>query len=230
MSVWFVLSALSLLGNPTLPLEWRQGGKTTQIWTIPIPAAQNHGFGFHDAPDREKGQRIGAFWSPHQYQWMVNGGYFEADFSPSGYCRIDGRDLNTRVNPKLSGFLAIDASGRLSMHTRLPDRTRYPTILQTGPHIIDPGGNVGIRRHTGRIAARTVIGRRTNGDLLVLVTAPIDLYDLAQLVKQEIPDIERLLNLDGGPSTALRLGDIRIDNLTPVRNYLYKRKQTPPTP
>lgn len=206
--------------------HWHLDGKTYEVWLIAIPAAENTGFGVLDAPSRTGDPRIGAFWSPNQYRWMVNGGYFEADYAPSGFCRIDGRNIQNRVNPKLSGFLAMDADGRLSMHTQKPDLNSYPTILQVGPHIIDPGGKVGIRRRSGKIAARTTIGRKHNGDLFVLVTGPIDLYDLALLVKQEQPTIERLLNLDGGPSTALRFEQTTIDNLTPVRNYLFQRITT----
>ena len=37
-----------------------------------------------------------------------------------------------------------------------------------------------------------------------------------------MPKLDRLLNLDGGPSTGLRSNDIKILNSSAVRNYLVK--------
>ncbi len=207
------------------PLVWRPDETAFEAWLIPISVADNRDFFLLDAPDRSGSPRIGSFWSPTRHQFMINGGYFEADYSPSGYCRIDGKVIKAGVNRKLSGFIALNRHGTLSLHTRLPDAQTYPSVLQSGPHVIDPGGTIGIRRAKGRHAARTLVGRKHNGDMFVLVTSPIDLYDLAHLVKNHMPDVERLLNLDGGPSTALRCGEVAIDNLTPVRNYLGKKRR-----
>lgn len=220
-----LLLLLLVLPKPTeMPVIWRPEPGPFEAWLIPIAVADNRDFFLLDAPDRSDSPRIGNFFSATQHQFMINGGYFDADYAPSGYCRIEGRVIKAAVNPKLSGFIALDAGGTLSLHTRLPDAHSYPSVLQSGPHVIDPGGSIGIRRATGRRAARTLIGRNRDDSMFVLVTSPIDLYDLAHLIKKHKPEVERLLNLDGGPSTALRCGDVAIDNLTPVRNYLGKKQ------
>lgn len=216
---------LTLPGKPDAPLVWRPDASSFEAWLIEVPVADNRDFFLLDAPARAGSPRIGTFFLPAQHQFMINGGYFGADYSPSGYCRIDGKVIKAAVNRKLSGFIALNRQGSLSLHTRLPDAKTFPSVLQSGPHVIDPGGKIGIRRANGRRAARTLIGRKHNGDIFVLVAGPIELYDLAHLVKKHMPDVERLLNLDGGPSTALRCGDVAIDNLTPVRNYLGKKRR-----
>ena len=128
----------------------------------------------------------------------------------------------TGISPSLSGFIAIDASGRLSLLTATDDLKPFPSVLQNGPYLIDPGGEVGIHSRAGKRAARTAIGRTVDDTLVILVTEPIELFDLAREAKRMFPKMERLLNLDGGPSTALKTREIEIRNAAPVRNYLAK--------
>jgi uncharacterized protein YigE (DUF2233 family) len=155
---------------------------------------------------------------------MINGGFFNADFSPTGLCKINGKAFSEQMSGKLSGFVVLDKAGCMSLLVRADDITSYPDVIQAGPYVIDPGGRIGIRSNDGVRAERTLIGKTKDNRLLVLVTKPISLFELALSIKVAIPEVERLLNLDGGPSTAIKTANDEVLNLWAVRNYIAKQK------
>ena len=193
---------------------------------ITIPAAQNRGFAVLDVPVRMPRDTVRNHWT-NTYELMINGGFFMPDNTPAGYCRINERVLVSNVVKRWSGMVAIDAAGTLSLLHRTNDFSSYPTVLQIGPYVIDPGGTIGIRSDDRLRAERTLIGVTTSGTLLIMTTKPVTLFDLAVAVKMQMPDVERLLNLDGGPSTALKTADLEVVNRSPVRNYIVKQRAKP---
>ncbi len=199
------------------------GKAEIEIHMITIPQSQNRGFGILDVPDPQKAGNILTYWYSSKYSLMINGGYFTPEFTPVGLCKVDGKFINKKKPKKLSGFVAIDKKGAVNILTHSDDLKPYPSILQSGPYVIDPGGKVGIRSNDGEISTRTLIGKTSGNDLVIMISSPISLYNLAHFIKQKAPDIERLLNLDGGPSTALMTSSVNIVNLSPVRNYILKR-------
>ena len=194
---------------------------------ITVPPADNHGFFLLDVPQKQFGDTIRNHWNPARDQFMINGGYFNKDFSPTGQCRIDGNSIKKGRSPSLYGFVALDAKGGLHVFTRHSKLAAYPTLLQSGPFVIAPGGRVGIRSRTGYQARRTLVGMTRAGEVVILVVDPIYLIDLAQVVHKRLPQIERLLNLDGGSSTALMVAGHSVINRSAVRNYLGKLRDTP---
>lgn len=190
-----------------------------------IKPDDNRGFAFIDVPSKIEGDNIRQHWQTNSLV-MINGGYFNADFSPTGFCKIRGRLINEAKLKKLSGFVVLDKVGAMSLLDKSDDISSYPDVIQTGPYVIDPGGSIGIRANDGTRAECTLIGRTKDNRLLILITKPINLYDLAVSIKQIIPDIERLLNLDGGPSTAIKTAHDEVLNQWPVRNYIAKQMGT----
>ncbi len=189
---------------------------------VRFPPAENRGFSIIDVPAVREGDNILSYWDPKRHDLVINGAYFNPDFTPTGYCRIDRRVITPHVSPALSGFVAIDEQGRLSLLTAADDLERYPTVLQTGPYVIDPGGRVGIKSRSGKAARRTLLGRTVDDHLVVLITEPLYLFELARIARQRFPELERLLNLDGGPSTAIKTRAHEVINVLPVRNYIVK--------
>ena len=222
-----LLLLLSAISAPVLAnsLQVRQienskfGLKAMMILVAP---EDNRGFFAIDVSRRTDGDDISKHWKP-DYAFLVNGGYFEQDFSPVGFVRIDGRTLHKRRSLRLSGFVAIDRRGTLRLLTKKDNVSGYRTVIQSGPHLINPGGSIGIKSDTGQTARRTVIGVTRDQTIVLAVTEPISLSDLARAMLAELPSLDRLLNLDGGPSTALKTGSIQVLNVSPVRNYIGKR-------
>ena len=215
------LIVFTACGNGPDAVRIRDKGLGLDALVFTIPPEQNRGFVFLDVPDRSGDFRITAHWDSDKYALMINGGYFDQAFAPVGLCRINGKVVNETVSENLSGFVALDEGGCLYVLTHDDDLEAYSSIIQAGPYVVDPGGKVGIRTCSEMKAARTLVGVTTEGVVVVVVvTAPISLYDLAHGIKKQLPEIERLLNLDGGPSTALKTVAYEVVNTGPVRNYI----------
>ena len=191
---------------------------------ITIPEKQNIDFSILDVPQKKDGDSIRSHWNPTNQVLIVNGGFFNADFTPTGMCKIDEEWINKRPSRGFSGFIAIDKKGRLKVLTRTDNLNDYPTLMQSGPYVIDPGRKIGIHSRIGRETRRTLVGKTKAGDLVILITKPIYLYDLAKAVHETLPTLDRLLNLDGGPSTGIIYGTVEELNTWPVRNYIVKAK------
>lgn len=190
---------------------------------IIIAAADNCDFKLIDVPIKKNGDDIREHWQTN-YVLMINGGYFNADFTPTGLCRIGGRTLSAKQSDRLSGFVALDESGQVHLFRRDDDVSEYPDVIQCGPYVIDPGGGIGIHKNDGVRAERTLIGMTEDGRLIILVTKPVTLYDLARSINASLPEVDRLLNLDGGPSTSVKTSQVERKNQWPVRNYIAKEK------
>ena len=195
---------------------------------VTFESNQNRGFALLDVPAKVQGDNITNHFDAKKHGLMINGGYFDSKFEPDCYCKIGGKVINAKDDPRRSGFVAIDQTGRITLLARGANYANYPTVLQSGPYLIDPGGKVGIRSKTGRKARRTLIGITTDQRLVIVITEPIFLIDLANSILKSLPKLERLLNLDGGPSTGLRVKGIKVVNRMPVRNYLFRKVEIGP--
>jgi exopolysaccharide biosynthesis protein len=151
----------------------------------------------------------------------INGSYHNGDYARPemvGTLAIDGTTLSAfrPDDPQLSRIIAINDQGRIASvdpaRTTLdPSAPHHRTLLQTGPAILIEG-----ELPTAEIAAslngsdrykRTAIGRTDMGEaVIVIAKTPRSLTDLGTIVRQVNRYRERrlsLINLDGGPSTAI---------------------------
>ena len=220
ITLYLSLNSLSLRAEVTHIKDGKWG---LEAFVFRIPKEENRGFFILDVPLKKKGDNILSYWKEKHHHLMINGGYFEQNFTPVGLCKIKGEYINKVKAKKLSGFVAINERGNLSLLTKKDKLKHYPTILQAGPYVIDPGGEIGIKTPSGYKAKRTLIGQNRDGSLVIIVCKEIRLFELAQAIKKHLPQLERLLNLDGGPSTALKSAKHEVLNPWPVRNYIVKK-------
>lgn len=194
------------------------------IHVIEFSPEENVGFEFVSS-NREKNQFLASdFYSEDVYSFIINGGYFDGNLKPVGFCKIDGEVLSLETLSKLSGFVTTTKTGKIDLHWKTLPAGEFRDVVQSGPFVIDPGGEVGIRTRTGKPAKRTLIGVSSDQKVLILTTSEVYLYDLAQVLKKTMPDFDRVLNLDGGPSVARIYGESRALNLVPVSNFLRQCK------
>lgn len=163
-------------------------------------------------------------------QLGVNGGYFDTDFNPVGLYVLGGVVRRPyRERQLLSGTVVIGRSGQLTVRTRSEPYQDAVYALQCGPLIIDPGGEIGIKNAPGPEARRTVLGIGATGELAVISTTAVSLRTLAEALHDNpggfgVSRIERALNLDGGPSTAMTAlfttPPLQLEAQTPVRTAL----------
>ena len=179
-------------------------------------------FKLKDIAKRIQNDSALSYWDKNRHDIIVNGGYFDQQFAPVGYYKVNSKVVNPHLSKNLSGLIGISRHGKLSLLTQkdFSQTTDLPTVIQSGPFLIDPDGKPGIHKNNYKRYQRTVIAKTYSGDTLIISTAPISLYNLSKGLMAEIPDVERALNLDGGPSSALITDKITLQNRMPVRSYL----------
>lgn len=195
-----------------------------KIHVIEFSPEENVGFEVVDGGEGKKQFWVTNHFDKAQHLFITNGGYFDASLEPVGYCVINGKVLGAEPSARLSGYVTVDDAGALALHWKQLPEGNYKDVIQAGPYIIDPGGKLGIYSNNGRKARRTVLGQTADGGVLVMTTTEVTLFDLARVLKDKLPQIERALNLDGGPSVGLIYDDILIRNPSPVRNFIRKQK------
>lgn len=151
-----------------------------------------------------RGQQAGA---------MINGGYFDASLQPVGLVIKDGQTLSgVSQQAALSGVLAIVDQKDMLLIPRSSYRkdSMIQSAIQAGPFIIEPGGKRGIHSEDLKKAERTAIGKTVSGRVVFISTTPCTLYQFSELLTT-FPEVlgmarfDRVLNLDGGPSSGLYL-------------------------
>ncbi len=179
-------------------------------------------FKFKDIATRTQHDNALNYWKQNRHDIIINGAYFDQHFAPVGYYKINQQVINPKLSKSLSGLIGISRHGKLSLLTQqeFSKTEDFPSVVQAGPYIIDPDGKPGIYNNNHKRYQRTVIAKTYSGDTLIISTAPISLYNLSKGLMAEIPEVERALNLDGGPSSALITDKITLQNRMPVRSYL----------
>ena len=223
IAVLALFFAWQACGNPPLAsiLADKEYGISATV--VILPPEENRGFSILDVPQKRDGDNIRVHWQTN-FALMCNGGFFDTtNFNPAAFCRLKGKTIHGTVSPRWSGFVAINPDGKLHLLWRGADLAPYPWVLQAGPYVIDPGGRIGIKSRADEKARRTLVGLTDTREVVFMITQPVHLYDLARAVKKHLPRIERLLNLDGGPSTGFKTETAEILNEWPVRNYLVKQ-------
>ena len=140
----------------------------------------------------------------------VNGGYFHPDRTPIGLVVSGGETLHPWEKSRLlTGVLSVEKNGKIRIlrNAEFKKTDAVREALQAGPFLVDRGKPVpGLNAE--KAAERTVVAVDKDGGITLLVTGPITLAGLGELLAG--PDfwpakIERALNLDGGSSAALWL-------------------------
>jgi hypothetical protein len=143
---------------------------------------------------------------------VVNGGYFEADFRPSGWLKHDGVELARKSDTSKGGVLAVGPTGPyVGDFSGL--KFEPSLAIQSHPLIVEPEGKPGIHRDDGRRAARTVACLKGRALHFIMISAPRGegptLFESAALLRAPAPrgfGCTRALNLDGGPSSGVVFG------------------------
>lgn len=142
----------------------------------------------------------------------VNGGYFEADFSPSTWLVADGVELSPKADTSKGGVLALGPGG---MYIGPVAGLGFsPTLaVQSFPLLVEAEGKPGVYRDDGRRAARTIACLVDDTLHLIVIAAPRGdgptLFETANLLREPSPagfGCRRALNLDGGPSSGVCFG------------------------
>jgi len=169
---------------------------------------------------------------------VINGGYFEDDFSPSGHLVVDGEKVGDEdFDADLTGlFAAKDEVVGLHNFGRVPlDVHRHADYaLQSFPVLVDQGEPF-IAENFGPRARRSAVGVDYDGFTYVIVADQphFTLFEFMQQLEGFGISFESVLNLDGGPSTGMVVQNkkqeniLQIDSRASVPNViLFTKKST----
>ncbi len=167
---------------------------------------------------------------------LLNGGYHDGDYAEptmAGLLELDGKVVSALKpgDTQLSRVFSLDGSGRLVGVE--PADARQPTSvaarMQTGPAIL-LDGQLAAKEITASANGRdpykrTAIGRTRDGTTVIVVArTPRTLAELGTMLRRINAYRRRkltLINLDGGPSTAIHSPDVPAlsygaDKVTPI--------------
>jgi hypothetical protein len=143
----------------------------------------------------------------------INGGYWMADYRPTGWVRDAKQVLRKKGDNKTAKVVAV-ADGKVHVGS-VADLAFEPQFaIQNSPLLLEGPGKIGIRKDDGRRAARTVACRTaSNGLRFVLILADPGrgptLLETARLLEMPVDKggfgCTEALNLDGGPSSGIWL-------------------------
>ena len=158
---------------------------------------------------------------------VVNGGYFREQgdgYIPTGLTVIDGQPLGSSYGD-FAGMLAVRAEGPelrwLAQQPYDPAETLL-SALQSFPLLVKPGGTLGFpaQFEDNQPARRTAVARDRAGRFLFITAQQgfFTLHTFSKYLTGSDLELDIALNLDGGPSTGLRLADPRqeVPSVTPL--------------
>lgn len=169
--------------------------------------------------DNAFGNTAGEFRAKHDAVLAINAGFFDIDLqsrlSPVGLMVVGGNaisefDLEKSRSP-LSGVLYLsDERLRIDFAREYDTQRPVDMALQSGPLIVDPGGQNGIRRNAYDRLNRSAVCLDFDGSaLLVLAWGGLSLYEFGAMLSLPVAEgglgCERAINLDGGPSSQVSL-------------------------
>ena len=157
----------------------------------------------------------------------VNGGYFDPDYRPIGLLIVDGKTIAPLQKARLlSGVLSSGKKVQISRVSEFSLSQKPETAIECGPMLLDGGKSVrGLESTKGARRTFAAVG----GDKAALgFCSDVTLAELSNILAViSIPDfkIQRVLNLDGGSSSAFWFkrsngNAFSIAELKPVRNFV----------
>ncbi len=171
-----------------------------------------------------------------------NGGFFTAEFKPTGLLISRGQQLR-KSSPAglLNGIFTIDYAGKAELFSNdaILNETKYSFGIQNGPVLLDNQGRIKVTQDTGNASSRTAIGLDKNDNIVLVIMQQgllnpdnnVTLYEFAHLLK-EAPEFAKLglhsmLNLDGGTSTGMMIADEYLPEIEKVQNVVIVNKRLP---
>jgi hypothetical protein len=205
--------------------EVSDGGQRATLWIVSFHP-KKHTFVVMDNPDGAFD--LGSAAEKRGVLAGVNGGYFHPDRTPLGLVIRKGQQIHGLERAKLlSGITSVSPAGvAIQRTTAFKASPAVRDALQAGPFLVEAGKPIAGLNAT-RAAARTVVFQDAKGRVGFLIAKSPSLAGMAEILSTPgiFPEgrITRALNLDGGSSTALWVG-----NSPPfyhrewkgVRNYL----------
>ena len=147
-------------------------------------------------------------WASSGEEIIINGGYFNEDYTPSGYLVVNSERVGKRIfDQDKSGIFGLQ-NGKIVIRDLkidpLKTGEKFDFAVQSYPYIIEDG-KPAIKTISDKRARRTAVGIDKDENLYIIIAdqKELSLYEFMQEVLKTKIDFTEVLNLDGGPSTGL---------------------------
>ncbi len=171
-----------------------------------------------------------------------NGAFFDTKFKAMGLLQDSLSILHSKSSSQLMNGVFFVASkitefgghfqAGISHLENIPQDNKA-FMIQNGPILLDYYGKISIAKDTQKLASRTALGVDSAGKVVLIILHQnllntdnvISLYQFAHLLKEDdffsSMGLHDVLNLDGGPSTGVVVGDEYLPELSPVENAVF---------
>lgn len=167
---------------------------------------------------------VSGFAKKHDALLTVNGGYWNADYTPTDLLVAGGKVIKkpNTVNYHFGLFYAKNGKCNVRDVRRSPigKNEKFDHAIKAGPTLIKPGGRKYLHKSTSR-HARNAVGKDKKGRLFFVLnkTGRITYNELVDFLASDKIKADYAFNLDGGRSTGYTL---RLDGKT-----IHQRKSAP---
>lgn len=159
---------------------------------------------------------------------VVNGGFFEGNYQPSGYLRLESEVVSSVVVPwDLGGYAVVDQEGVLEFYKQSQVSVESlvgQAVVQSFPMVMYEGRSL-VSSAWKKEAFRTLLGRDEVGNSFVILSTNISFYNLGQWLEELDLGLQAVMNMDGGASSALWIEEegyaFFVPNLSKVANVFY---------
>ena len=144
---------------------------------------------------------------------IFNAGLFRENFSYLGLLYKDGRSLGSRRHSSWQGLFVAEPSVSGVKKARILDlawegfdeaRPLYREAAQA-LMLVDHTGKIRVR-DSGKYAYQTIVAENDDGHMLILKSlGVVPLYDLGRCVRETFPTVRRVMAMDGGSSSDIRV-------------------------
>lgn len=202
---------------------------------------KKYAFSIYQNKDQENSKSIQDIAKETGAVLAFNGGFFTQDFKPTGLLISKGEKLRQQSPADLlNGTFTINNNQIPELITgeELVNGPKHPFAIQNGPVLIDQYGQIKISKDTGKASSRTAIGLdQDNNIILILIRQTIlnsdnlvSLYEFAHLLKEATAlqglNLHSMLNLDGGSSTGMVIGENYFPEMEKVQNVIIVKNDT----
>lgn len=146
-------------------------------------------------------------WQSNSEEIIINGGYFNEDYSPSGFLVKNGVRVGSKMFDQDKSGLIVITDGVISIRDLgvrpIEKNETFEFALQSYPFLIK-NSKPALTEDSGKTAKRTIVGVDVDGNTyIVVLLTEVSLYEaMNKLTGLKIP-FTQAINLDGGPSTGI---------------------------
>ena len=146
-------------------------------------------------------------WQSNSEEIIINGGYFNEDYSPSGFLVKNGVRIGDKMFDQDKSGLIVVTDGAISIRDLavrpIEEKETFEFALQSYPFLVK-NSKPALTEDSGKTAKRTIVAVDAGGNTYIIaLLTDVSLYEaMNKLTSLNIP-FTQAINLDGGPSTGI---------------------------